>query len=149
MEIRIFKASNEKHRLEVSLDNGIMQSRDLETRSFLAHDFAHFALESVAGIQEGFWGSLATGKNLEAAYSSGEFTVSIEVERAAALLQSSFGDKISKDFATTEILKLSSAQFSTEIIERAYVRLRALHGQWRSTPFGGTMKLRWPDHQPT
>jgi len=149
MEIRIFKVSNEKHRLEVSLDSGILQSRELETRSFLAHDFAHFALESVAGIQEGFWGLLATGKNLESAYSSGEFIVSIEIERAAALLQSSFGDKISKDFATTEILKLSSAQFSIEIIEQAYVRLRALHGQWRSTPFGGTMKLRWPDQQPT
>ncbi|MFO1526684.1 MAG: hypothetical protein U1F16_12025 [Turneriella sp.] len=143
MEIQLHKLTNESHRLVVLLNNGNKQSRELETRSFLAHDFAHFALESVAAIETGFWGLLAAGGNLNAAYQTGEFAVPLEIERAAALLQSAFAEKIARDFAINEILKLSIPQVNAETVNLIFRKLGALHGEWKSTPYGAMMQLRW------
>src|SRR5690242_14444126 len=58
--IRLVRTSSTHHRLETRR-GGTCESRELETRSCLLHDLVHFALESEAGLQNGFFGHLARG----------------------------------------------------------------------------------------
>src|SRR5262245_27424857 len=64
MRILLRKISDSKHRLEIVRDDGSRESVELASRSFLLHDFLHYAVETRAGLKASFWGMLAAGKTL-------------------------------------------------------------------------------------
>ena len=43
---------------------GRVERVECETRSYLVRDLLHYAVESEAGLEGGFWGHLARGKTL-------------------------------------------------------------------------------------
>ena len=59
MRILFRKISGEQHGLTVVRPDGRRESLVCETRSVLMHDFIHYAVESAARIESGFWGLLA------------------------------------------------------------------------------------------
>jgi hypothetical protein len=64
LRIRIHKLNDEQHRLEIVRADGRCEEVLCETRSYLRHDFLHYAVESSAALTSGFWGLLASGTTL-------------------------------------------------------------------------------------
>ena len=65
MHVLLTKVSDQRHRVEVIRADGTREKLELETRSFLVHDFVHYAVESLAGMTTGFFGMLAAGAPLQ------------------------------------------------------------------------------------
>src|SRR5690606_17606265 len=61
MLIRFTRLTNERHRFEIVRDDGTREAHDLETRSTLAHDLTHYAVEIEVGLRGAFYGRLASG----------------------------------------------------------------------------------------
>lgn len=150
MKILLHKISDERHALEVGGERV-----ELETKSVLHHDFLHFAVESEAGLQDGFWGALAAGKTLtdmgdrtgEAMkdYSAsmpmiekivGAMSMAMKGRTAAQMIE---GFRMYAE-AQGESLPL---WLTEDLIVRVQERMRKLIGHWNSTPFGGSMELDW------
>src|SRR4051812_28698988 len=64
MRICFHKISDARHALEIVHEDGRRERVECATRSYLIHDFLHYAVESEAKLQGGFWGNLAAGKTL-------------------------------------------------------------------------------------
>ena len=63
MKIAFHKIDAERHALVIER-GGRTERVECETRSYLVHDLLHYAVESEAGLDGGFWGHLARGKTL-------------------------------------------------------------------------------------
>ncbi len=114
MRIRFRKISNERHALEIVREDGRSESAEFETKSVLIHDFLHYAVESAAGLTDGFWGALAAGKMME----NFRNNASAQGETLPPWL--------------TEALILDVQE-----------RMRKLIGHWNATEFGKTMEIEW------
>src|SRR5262245_3961332 len=93
MRIRFTKLSDHRHAFEVER-HGQRERVELETRSTLYHDLTHLAVEEAAGIEDGFFGSLAKGMRLAQLAGDPSKPTPIEyaesamhVERMVAVLQ--------------------------------------------------------------
>lgn len=155
MRIRFHKISNDQHALEVIRTGKPNERVDYETRSFLTHDLLHYAVESVARLQGGFWGKLAQGLTI-AEISQ---TAAMELKNEASELAQIEGivgpfSALTKGVAPQELfaamtrraLEMDSSlpywlteSFTTAVQEK----MRQLQGQWNATPFGGWMELEW------
>ena len=158
MRIRITKLSDQRHTLEVERD-GYRESVELETRSTLHHDLTHLAVEEIAGIQHGFFGSLAAGKTFaQLAGRAGEGALEyagamLQVERTVAVLQGMAKTKEDPLALHGRITAMLATQgevpptwFTVEFVTKVQERLRRLLGQWRATPYGAAMELVWTTH---
>lgn len=152
MLIRLTKLSDRRHALEVERDDGRSERVEVETRSTLHHDLTHLAVEEAAGIDDGFFGSLAAGRTLaELAGSAQEYAgTGMEVERAVAVLQQLA--KVDEDPAAlhariTAALAVQGAAppswFTVELVAAVRERLRQLVGRWKATPYGAALELCW------
>jgi hypothetical protein len=65
MEVRLTKLSDHRHAVAVVRDDGSGERAEVDSRSFLRHDLAHFAVESELGLTGGYWGSVAAGAPLD------------------------------------------------------------------------------------
>lgn len=157
MRIVLTKLSDARHALEIHRKDGSRERVELETRSCLLHDLTHFAVEESAGIQAGFWGSLAAGVTFdELSGGSGGGMMDggrlmMEVERAVAVLQGGVKAKEDPGAAHARIVALLRVQdaepppwFTLACVTRVHERMRALLGHWNATPFGSSMELTWP-----
>ena len=156
MRIRLTKLSDQRHAFEIERDDRRRERVELETRSCLLHDLTHFALEEAAGIDAGFFGSLATGKTLAELSGRGEadapqYTgLALEVERTVAVLQKITRTGESPAAAHARITAMLALQgesppewFTPELVSRIHERMRALVGRWKATPYGSAMELDW------
>ncbi|MBS1154070.1 MAG: hypothetical protein H6Q89_5768 [Myxococcaceae bacterium] len=64
MHVLFTKLSDLRHRVEVVRADGTREKAELDTRSFLTHDFIHYAVEAISGMTWGFFGTLAAGAPL-------------------------------------------------------------------------------------
>jgi len=64
MRILFKKISDDRHVLEIVRDDGRREEIDCETGSLFVHDLLHYAVESEARLETGFWGNLGRGKTL-------------------------------------------------------------------------------------
>lgn len=143
MIIRFTRLNPTHHRFEAIRDNGAREVRELETRSLLAHDFVHFALESEGQLSHGFYGSLSRGASYET-----EAAQEIEyvVGPLQGLLKAEFDPAafVERFRAVRENTEQSMPDWLTpDLITRTSARYHRLQGQWRATPFGQTMELRF------
>lgn len=155
MRVLLTKLTDSRHALEVHRADGSFERRELETRSLLLHDLVHFALESAAGIEDGFWGRLAAGSRFDDLLGGpGEESsrpVRMDVERVVAMLQTCAKSGADADAAHRRLETGAAAQdeelpawVTREVVIDAFDRLRRVLGAWRSTPFHVPMELRWP-----
>jgi hypothetical protein len=148
MRIRFTKLSDRRHVLEVER-GGRRECVQLESRSTLHHDLAHLAVEEAAGIEDGFFGSLAKGASLGGL--AGDYAASmLQVERTVAVLQRLA--KIDEDPAALHARIVDSLDvqgeappswFTADFVRTVRERLRALVGRWRATPYGSALEVDW------
>lgn len=135
MKIYVVRVDPKRHRLRIERPGHATVDVILETRSFLLHDFAHYAVESALETSEGFYGHLAAGVSLEALRAPerlGEERLAalMRIERQVAVLQSAF--------------KKGTAAPSTPGVQL----LRAVWGAWKKTRQGEALLLCWPGAAP-
>lgn len=145
--IRFTRLNPTHHRFEAIRADGTRDVREFETRSLLLHDLVHFAVESEAKLRGGFYGALADGAHYDAPREGSE---AMQVEHVVGPLQGALkGEADPESF----VKRLRGVQLSMEhrmpdwltadLIRHALERLRQLQGQWRATPFGQTLELRF------
>jgi hypothetical protein len=140
------KLSDEKHALEIVRDDGTRERGELESRSFLVHDLAHFVVEKEAHLAGGFWGLLANGTTFgaltpEALKTNPAGEELMHAESLAAPFQTLWG---ARDTSRFEERRASYAsQTSAQFCEACLERMRRVWGQWRATKYGDTMELTW------
>ncbi|HSY41189.1 MAG TPA: hypothetical protein VLA79_16735 [Polyangia bacterium] len=160
MRILFRKISGERHELTIVRPDGRRESLVCETRSVLMHDFIHYAVESAAGIESGFWGLLARGRTLAemneraglpSAWEAAEMAT---VERFVGAL-SGAAKEVPAALLIAGIRRYAGAMDSavppwlTEaVVVDAQERLRRLVGAWRATPAGAAVELDWPPDAP-
>jgi hypothetical protein len=157
LAIRFVKLSDARHALEIVRPDGQRERVECETRSYLRHDFLHYAVESEAGLESGFWGKLAAGTTLarmndrkaplpEAA---GEGEELAAIEQIVGALHRSSG--IPAEELLAGLARFAAALggtlpawVSAPLLERVQETLRKLEGHFRATPYGEAMELSWP-----
>ena len=130
----------------------------LVTREALFHDLLHFAVESCLPTQQGFWGTLASGKSMEdlndrsgAAVRDNADTL-YRVEGIVGVMTNVI--QLPPDQACEKLRWLSESQnqpppdwcsmrFVGEVIEL----MRQLQGRWKATPFGEAMDIIWREDE--
>ncbi len=155
MRIELRKISDESHALSIVRAEGQRESVPCETRSTLVHDLLHFAAEKEAGVDSGFWGTLAAGHTLAdmndrtgvALGAAGPDVMA--VERIVGPLSAAL-----KGVAPAELvarLRDYLAQTGTpspvwlteSFVTGVQERMRHLLGQWRAVRLGEAMSLDW------
>jgi hypothetical protein len=160
MRIRLTKISDAQHRLALARDDGTREAVALASRSFLWHDLLHYAVETSAGLQQSFWGQLASGRRLAElhdAMSEGAGAAKAGASEAAVteavvgVLTNVVRERAAPGAAIAGLTRLFEAQerelpiwLSADFVARVRERVRALMGQWRAVPYGGDMQLAFP-----
>jgi hypothetical protein len=154
MLIRFHKLDDRTHRLEVVKADGRRESAECETRSTLLHDFLHYAVESEAGLEQGFWGTLerrTLASLLQAAQAPMETDAGLgAVETLVGALHGA-----TKGVPHAELIEgvqryhemlgaTPPVALSEAFLAGVQERLRQLQGRWRATPFGSALELEWP-----
>jgi hypothetical protein len=142
VEVRFTKLSDQRHAVTVVRDDGSTERVELDSRSFLRHDLAHFAVEGELGISGGVWGSVAVGGSL-----AGEGLDGAEVgfaESLAGPVQTLMRVGAGPEQYLAVLEQVTPDQASADRGARLHERIRQLSGHWRSTPYGGDMVLAWP-----
>lgn len=154
MLIRFTRLTNERHRFEIERDDGSREAHELETRSTLAHDLAHYAVEAEGGLAESFYGRLAAGIGYaELTMAPANGPQAMQTERVVVMLQTAFKTAAEPD--PRRLFARISASFAAggeqqpvwltpQGLERMLGRLRHVQGQWRATPFHQTLELKFP-----
>ncbi len=160
MRIALRKLSDERHVLAIDRGDGRREELELETRSCLAHDLLHFAVESEARLPGGFWGNLARGITLAdmndrtgvALGAAGPELAAIEQVVGAlsgTLKGRSAADLVDGMRRAAASLGATPPGWLTEpFVEAVIERARRLMGHWRATPCGGSMELAWTQPPP-
>jgi hypothetical protein len=141
VRIAFVKISDDRHAVSITRDDGTSESIELESRGFLRHDFAHFAIESELPIRGGYWGCVASGASLSGAGVAG--TEARLAETLAGPIQTLIRIDANRDAYLTLLRKILPGSASDDLAERVHERVRQLRGHWRATPYGGTMELVW------
>lgn len=141
MEIVITKISNDEHRIDIVRKDGSKATAILNSRSFLRHDFAHYAVEIEVPIKFGYWGLVAAGAALNGEGFTGKDIALAET--LAGPVQTLMRIEAEAD-KYLELLQRSLPKLATdELATRIFKRARSLAGQWRATSFGSSMHIAW------
>jgi hypothetical protein len=155
MRIAFQKISDARHVLEILRADGRRERVECETRSYLAHDFLHFAVETEARLGGGFWGNLARGKTLadmndrtgQAMRAEAPEMAGIErvVGALSAAAKGMPGARVIAALQSyAESLDAPLPQWLTEsLVVAVQGRMKQLVGRWKATPYGGQMELEW------
>lgn len=159
MRIAFRRIDDTAHMLEVTRADGATESVRCETRSYLLHDFLHYAVESEAALLGGFWGGLAAGKTLAQmndrtapalagmADMAGEMGA---IERIVGAMHLTTKGRSSREIVGgvrrfyESIGEQAPAWLTESLVGRVQERMRRLQGQWKATPRGGRMELSFP-----
>jgi hypothetical protein len=152
LRLRLTRIDNDRHRFEAIRPDGSVEMRELETRSFLLHDFVHYAVETAADLRNSFYGQLAGGAGYDAMADTGPDTPEgMKTEFVVGVLQGAVkGDVDPETFvrqfkaASANVGREPPEWLTPQVIAIALQRLRQIQGRWRATPFGQAMELEFP-----
>ena len=141
--IIVFKRqSNDTHTVRVVRDDGTTDVAELNSRSFLRHDLAHFAVEAELRLSGGYWGSVAGGASLGGEGVEG--SEALLAEQLAGPVQTLMRTDAPVDEFLIVLERAVESVASAELARRIHGRIRSLRGHWQAMPFHGEMRLRWP-----
>jgi len=159
MRILLRKISDSKHRLEIVRADGSRDGVELASRSFLVHDFLHYAVETRAGLTASFWGALASGKSFSdvhesmvdpAARADLQRSEAAVTEAVVGALTGVIQERADAAVAIAGLARLFEAQeralpawLTAEFVHGVCDHMRRLRGQWRAVPFGGEMAIEF------
>jgi hypothetical protein len=156
MHVMLTKLSDLRHRMEVVRADGTREKAELETRSFLVHDLIHYAVESIAGMTWGFFGTLAAGAPLK---QLNDREATWDPDSQVGLAESIAGPMQSVMKGRTEPAqmlagldemfsasgKLRPAWVTLAFVDQVRAEYDRLWGAWKATPFQGQLVLVWPN----
>jgi hypothetical protein len=143
MKVAFVKLSDQHHTVRVERNDGTNQSVELDSRSFLRHDLAHFAVELELELTAGVWGSVAAGGSL----SGGELD-GADMDLAETIsgpMQTMMRTGADAQEIHDVLARVAPEVGSLEVAQRLHARLRSLAGQWAATPYRGEMTVEWPE----
>jgi hypothetical protein len=150
LTIRLTRISPAHHRFEYIRADGSGEALELVTREFLTHDLVHFAVETEAGLRGSFYGLLDkiggyADLTLDGAALGGEAQIT---EMVVGPLQNAVGPELDAAGVADRIIAFMRDMdlcpprwLTAEFIDAVRERMRRLQGEWKATPFGGTMEL--------
>jgi len=156
MRILFRKMTDERHALTIERDDGARETVECETRSYLAHDLLHYAVEREAKLAIGFWGTLAAGATLARMNDRTQPAPSAAPEELAAIEQivgalsgtlkgRSAADLVDGMRRFAASVGATLPPWLTEVfVDAVNARMRGLLGHWRATARGDEMALPWP-----
>jgi hypothetical protein len=149
MQVAFTKLSAQQHRFALIRADGSREAVVLESRSYLVHDWVHFAVEAELPIVDGFYGQLASGMPLGRL--NDRSRPMLEAHGGLALaealvgpMQSLHRGRLTREAYLALARPKLPGRVSAAFVERAQERLRRLTGFWRATPYGRDMVLGWP-----
>ncbi len=145
MRIELTPLTPTHHRLAITRADGSHESVELETRSLLLHDLVHLAVETEAGLQQGFWGLVAAGHSL-ASLRLDDPDVTADLVLAESLvgpMQAVWNQRLDANRYAERSRRLRP-DLDQDFVERVRGRLRRLWGHWDATRHGDTMAVSWP-----
>ena len=149
MRVAFTRISPSHHRFAYVRADGSGGARELESKSFLAHDFLHFCVESEAAVAYGFYGALAAGVDYgDVAAAPPETDPIWDIERAVGALTGLTRGPVAGAEVMAGLRNWYGAMerplpgwLDAAFITRVAERYRRLIGQWRSLAFGATLEL--------
>ncbi len=157
MRFVLTRASHTHHMLTIVRDDGTHEELRLETKTFLIHDLLHYAIESLAHVQYGVWGSLAAGKTfaeLNAAEAMNQLPEVAELESIAGAFTNIVRGKVSDEKIIAGIQNIFEAKHTAlptwltpQFVSAVRERYRQLVGHWNSLEIGDSMDLPWSSSQ--
>ena len=150
LTIRLTRISPTHHRFEYVRADGTGEALELVTREVLTHDLVHFAVESEAGLRGSFYGLLdkvggyaeltLAGQALGGEAQLTEMVVGpLQNAISPELDAAAIADRISTFMRDMDLRP--PRWLTGAFIDAVRERLRRLQGEWKATPFGGTMEL--------
>jgi hypothetical protein len=146
VEVALIKLSDRRHLVQVRRADGTTDSVELDSRDFLRHDLAHFAVERELELRDGVWGSVAAGGSLSGDGLDGANMALAETVSGPMQTMMRTGADTAEIFDV--LARVAPEVASIDLATRLHARLRSLSGHWASTPYGGEMKLEWPEKTP-
>ena len=153
LTLLLTRISPTHHRFEYRRADGSGEALEMETRSFLVHDLLHFAVESEAGLRGSFYGLLdRIGGYAELSVNTGGLGGEAQLtEMIVGPLSSAPGLRAltrrpwsqSVNGYLEDMDLRPPRWFTPAFVEAVRERMRRLQGQWKATPFGQTMALRF------
>ena len=143
VEVHFVKLSDQRHEVRVRRLDGTSDLIELDSRSFLRHDLAHFAVELELGLSGGVWGSVARGGSL-----AGDGLDGADMALAETIsgpMQTMMRTGAGADEINEVLARVVPDVASNALARRLHDRLRSLAGQWAATPYSGEMMLEWPE----
>ncbi len=135
--------------------DGSQETLRLETRSMLLHDLVHFAVETAAGLGDGFYGRLARGTGyaaLAAGAGSAPDEALMAIERVVGAVQGAWRDGFDADRVAARLADYLPqvgaavpAWLTADCLRQVAATLRRLEGAWRATPFGEALELHFAE----
>ncbi|NKB35227.1 MAG: hypothetical protein GKR91_19190 [Pseudomonadales bacterium] len=144
MKIVFTKMSDDEHAVRVIRTDGSEDSSVLNSRSFLRHDLAHFAVESELRIARGYWGSVAQGTALAGSNFSGSDIA--KAESLAGPIQTLMRLEENEDKYLSLLERVLPEAATNDLAARIRDRVLKLLGHWKATPFGGDMEFEWDEN---
>jgi hypothetical protein len=143
VKVAFTKLSDQRHAVRVERADGSSAVVELDSRSFLLHDLAHFAVELELGLSEGVWGSVARGGSLSGSDLDGADMVLAEM--TSGPMQTMMRTNAAVAEIHQVLARVAPELSSMDLAERLHARFRSLTGHWAATPYGREMELEWPE----
>jgi hypothetical protein len=154
--LKIARTSPTHHILSYTREDGSGEEVEIETKSFLIHDFTHFCVESESHLTKGFFGLLNEGYSYaELSGRSGEvldLKIAADVEQAVSVLHGVLRGRATTQDAMDGLHRMYTAYekpFPTwvnpEFLNRVVERYKKLIGEWNSLAFGESLTLEFGD----
>ena len=148
LDLAFEKLGAREHVLSYRRGDGTGERLTLETRTFLLHDLAHFAVEQAFARPDGVYGRLARGSDYEGLTSPSPG--GMDVEHVVVRLQTSWRkEQLCEDFVRLFTAPVHAANYAPAAwvdeqgLRASWDLLRQTFGKWRATPFGGEMRLEF------
>ena len=152
--VRFTRTSPSRHRIDIVRDGWVEESRELETRSTLVHDFVHFAVETEARLSHSFYGLLARGVGYAGLTDANELASHgaeiLATEMVVGALQGALKEQLDPDRFVAEftaaLRSMDAAPpvwLDADLVRRVAERMRRITGEWRKKRFGETLELRF------
>ena len=142
MQVYFTKISDLSHRVAISRADGTTESIELESRSFLRHDLAHFCVEVEVPIRMGYWGCIASGASLDGSGVAGRDAMIAET--LAGPVQTLMRTEAGPDAYFGILRNVAPDGDGRDLADRVHERVRRITGHWKGTPRGSRMELVWP-----
>lgn len=142
MKILITKLNASQHELKIIRKNGELETKVLDTQTYLLHDICHLHVESILRLKDGFWGMLSRGYTIaEISGKTNELSESLRrIEYIVGGTQSVYSGHMNADQFEV-FLNHSDWRTEPDYLKLAIDQISTTMNQWTYLPHGERLEL--------